>query len=122
MRRAEYLIHLVADFYGMEVDEITGAGRNQEQVRARFACAHLMRDTGMSLPSIGDELNRDHSSIIYALNNAGTLPGFSEDMMRLRSMVDGQRHVIRNEAPAQVVEFTYSDNQSLCGMYWMRMV
>lgn len=67
MTEASACIATAAKVHNLTVADITGYSRKRHIVRARWAAAWLMRRRGMSLPQIGRHLNRDHTTIFYAL-------------------------------------------------------
>ena len=52
---------------GVSCAEIQGPSRKAHIVAARWQVIALLRARGWSLPKIGKELNRDHTTILYAL-------------------------------------------------------
>lgn len=50
------------------LDDLRSHGRTAEICAVRFACIHTLRAAGYSKSRIARFLNRDHSSIIHALN------------------------------------------------------
>ncbi len=71
------LVALVAEFYGLRVDEITGPGRRRLLIEARrMACFLCKRVVDASTTQIGRALKRDHSTVCYHLAQA-TGPSFN---------------------------------------------
>lgn len=63
------IIKYVADYYGISIKDITGYSRKQHIFEARLlAMALLRRELKMSYASIGEFLNRDHSTIVKDLS------------------------------------------------------
>lgn len=63
------VISAVSKKYGVSEDEIRGKKRNQEIVRARNIAIYIIRDiTALSLPKIGLEFDRNHTTIMSSLN------------------------------------------------------
>ncbi len=58
----------VAEFYNLELADLTGRSRNKEVVGPRQMAMYLLREeTGASLPQIGELLGgRDHTTVMYA--------------------------------------------------------
>ena len=52
---------------GVSYAEIQGPSRHAPIVAARWQVIALLRSRGWSLPKIGKELHRDHTTILYAL-------------------------------------------------------
>jgi len=64
----ERIIHECADEYGVTVEDVLGVARKNQVVLARRKAAWLFwKNTKMSYPQIGRLLNKDHSTIIYAV-------------------------------------------------------
>lgn len=64
----EQILLTVADYYRVDVADLTGRSRNKEVVLPRQIAMYLLREeTGTSLPQIGEMLGgRDHTTVIYA--------------------------------------------------------
>ncbi len=64
------LIKVVADFYGINISDITGKSRKHEIVVPRQIIMYLLReDTSCSFPHISQELGgRDHTTAMHAHN------------------------------------------------------
>jgi chromosomal replication initiator protein len=65
---ARQIIKEVAEKHRLKPEHLTGYTRVRPIVRARWEAAHRMRkELKMSSTAIGRRLNRDHTTIIYAL-------------------------------------------------------
>lgn len=64
----EQVIQVVADFYRVDIADLTGRSRNKEVVLPRQVAMYLLREeTDASLPQIGGLLGgRDHTTVMYA--------------------------------------------------------
>ena len=64
----EQILLAVAEFYRVDIADLTGRSRNKEVVVPRQMAMYLLREeTGASLPQIGDLLGgRDHTTVMYA--------------------------------------------------------
>ena len=63
------ILQEVADEYGLQVGDLTGRRKFKRLIGPRCRAMFQMRnDLGMTLESIGMVFGRDHSSIIYGLN------------------------------------------------------
>jgi chromosomal replication initiator protein len=64
----EQVLAVVADFYRVDVADLTGRSRSKEVVIPRQMAMYLLREeTGASLPQIGEALGgRDHTTVMYA--------------------------------------------------------
>lgn len=49
---------------------LRSGNRHRSMVRSRWAVMVALRQLGFSLPEIGDELNRDHSTVLHGLRSA----------------------------------------------------
>lgn len=61
------VLEAVAKRHRLTIDEIRGPSRKRYICNARWDAMRLLRDRGMSLPTIGRILNRDHATIIHGL-------------------------------------------------------
>jgi chromosomal replication initiator protein len=64
----EQILLAVAEYYRVDVADLTGRSRNKEVVLPRQIAMYLLREeTGTSLPQIGEMLGgRDHTTVMYA--------------------------------------------------------
>lgn len=64
----EQVLAAVAEFYRVDIADLTGRSRSKEVVVPRQMAMYLLREeTGASLPQIGDILGgRDHTTVMYA--------------------------------------------------------
>ncbi|MDD5431339.1 MAG: helix-turn-helix domain-containing protein, partial [Candidatus Pacebacteria bacterium] len=67
---AGQVIKAVADYFQIDVNELTGRCRKNSIAEPRQIAMYLLREVlGMSYPSIGEKLGkRDHTTAIYAYN------------------------------------------------------
>lgn len=64
----EVIINETARYYQVAPDEIKGTGRQKNIVTARHITAYLIRNlTNLSLPSIGEFINRDHATVLASV-------------------------------------------------------
>lgn len=61
-------INHLAEGYGYTVVDILGPKRSKHLVYVRNLCVFMLRDKGYSTTEIGRIMNRDHSTIVHALN------------------------------------------------------
>lgn len=65
---AEAVLRAVADFYGVTTEDLTGKRRVQRIVVPRHVAMYIMREDGrLSLPQIGQVLNRDHTTVLHGV-------------------------------------------------------
>jgi len=64
------LVRLVAEHFGLQLDDLSGRRRTQEIANARQIAMYLLREEhDLSLPAIGDLLGgRDHSTVRYGVD------------------------------------------------------
>jgi chromosomal replication initiator protein len=64
----KHIISLVAEFYGVAIEDILGSCRKKTLVNPRQIIMYLLReDLGNSYPTIGQEIgNRDHTTVMHA--------------------------------------------------------
>jgi chromosomal replication initiator protein len=93
----EQVLKVVADYYQVDITDLTGRSRNKEIVIPRQMAMYLLREeTDASLPEIGEALVRDHTTVMYA----------REKMTKLIETDDNRRR----EALA-IKERLYRENQ-----------
>jgi len=62
------IINQVCKFYSMDEAVLRGTLKNKGTTEARQVAIYLIRKlTNLSLPEIGKEFGRDHSTILYAI-------------------------------------------------------
>ena len=61
-------IDVIAQPHGYTVEDILGKSRFKHLVSVRRLCILMLRERGYSTPEIGRLMNRDHSTIVHALN------------------------------------------------------
>lgn len=65
----DLIITEVADFFSIDAAKITGSNRSKELVIPRQIAMYLVRSlTNLSLPDIGREFRRDHSTVHHSIN------------------------------------------------------
>jgi len=64
----DQVLAVVADYYRVDLSDLTGRSRSKEIVLPRQMAMYLLREeTGTSLPQIGEMLGgRDHTTVMYA--------------------------------------------------------
>lgn len=82
-RSPSIVIRVVAEYYHLQADDLTGRTRTKDIAHARQVAMYLLREeNGLSLPAIGDHLGgRDHSTVRYGVDKvAGDLE--ADEMLR----------------------------------------
>lgn len=64
------------------------AKKSRQMIHARWAVMAGMRKRGASLHQVGKRLNRDHTSVVYALRQVEYLAKRDESVARLIELVD----------------------------------
>ncbi len=90
----EFIIEKSAKFYGVTVEDILSKKRSQKFVTPRQIAMYLSRKhTNESLPNIGEKFNRDHSTVIAAINktdeNIKNKPGTMQEILDLENKIKG---------------------------------
>ncbi|MCQ2445337.1 MAG: chromosomal replication initiator protein DnaA [Clostridia bacterium] len=68
------IINEVAKFYGIEPDTIRSVSRKKETLIPRQVAMYIIREkTGLSLPEIGREFGKDHTTVMNAINKVETM-------------------------------------------------
>ncbi len=63
------IINQVCKFYGVEDNVIRGSQKNKSAVEARHMAVYLIRElTNLSTTTIGEELGKDHTTVLYSYN------------------------------------------------------
>ena len=89
---AEMIIESVADYFKLDSDLIRGESRKKEIARARHVAVYLTREmTSMSLPRIGDEFGRDHSTI---LNSCDKVSKMLEQESEMKETIANLKRII----------------------------
>jgi chromosomal replication initiator protein len=84
----EQVLATVAEFYRVNISDLTGRSRSKEIVVPRQMAMYLLREeTGASLPQIGDLLGgRDHTTVMYAHDKMAEL--VETDNQRRREAIE----------------------------------
>lgn len=61
------ILQIVADLYGVTVAELTGKRRFARLTIARQAAAWALRRSGLGVTETGEQLNQDHTTVIYSV-------------------------------------------------------
>jgi len=66
-KNPEEILSIVANFYGLNISELSGPRRNRRLIKPRQIAMYLLREeTDSSLPQIGAVLGvRDHTTVLY---------------------------------------------------------
>ena len=79
------IISQVCKYYSIDETILRGTLKNKGTAEARQVAMYLIRTmTNLSLPDIGKELNKDHSTVLYSINKVeSTLKAGNEEMKNL---------------------------------------
>ena len=72
---------LASNWFEIPYSLLVSDDRHEKVCFVRTICLHEMRQRGYTLKQIGDEMNRDHSTIIYNVNEYNlryNRPGFNK--------------------------------------------
>ena len=118
MTRQDFIINTVADFYGVNPNDILGKSRRPEIVRARFVSMAFMHKDKMVQTQIGRYFKRDHSSVHHAMKqlNESAMPGVQKEILEI-SAVLGKPKPINRLLIADGVGVQYEHNQDCFGLY-----
>ncbi len=87
------IIYTVAEKYGVEEEDLRGKKRMKEIAWARHVAIYIMREkTDMSLPAIGDEFGRDHTTVLSSYKiiekEISENPSFAVEINELINEID----------------------------------
>lgn len=87
------IIHSVADYYNIKPSELVGKRRTRNVVRPRQVAIYLAKLlTTKSLPDIGREFNRDHTTVIHSIERIELLQAtdsaISDDLEIIRRRLE----------------------------------
>jgi chromosomal replication initiator protein len=96
--RVEAVIQAVCDYYGLSRSVLLGKSREMTVAQARQVAMYLLReDAGLTATQVGQELGRDHSTVLHghariatALNSGDTLMSVVLDSIR-KSVLQAHR-------------------------------
>lgn len=78
------------DHFGVTGDDVLGDNRGTYAVNARHVAMWLMRDAGRTYPEIGREMERDHTSAIYAVKRVNKTPALLAVAVEIRALLTGE--------------------------------
>ncbi|MBQ9212099.1 MAG: chromosomal replication initiator protein DnaA [Clostridia bacterium] len=92
---AELIMRTVSDYYGLSLNEMTGATRRREITVPRQIAMYLTREmTGMSLPQIGNVFGgRDHTTVLHSCK---TVESNLKENKGLKSIVEDIKQMVKN--------------------------
>lgn len=87
------ILYTVGEKYGVEVEDLKGKKRTKEIAWARHVAIYIMREkTDMSLPAIGNEFGRDHTTVLSSHKiiekEIAENPSFAVEMNELINEID----------------------------------
>lgn len=83
-------IEAACDLYSIEATDVLGPQRDAKYVKARQIAAWLMREDGLSFPTIGRALKRDHTTAIHSVRAVEKQPALLALARQLYSQGVGQ--------------------------------
>jgi len=92
---AELIMRTVSDYYGLNINEMTGATRKREITVPRQIAMYLTREmTGMSLPQIGMVFGgRDHTTVMHSCR---IVEERTKENAGMKNIVDDIQQLVRN--------------------------
>jgi chromosomal replication initiator protein len=90
--RIQTVAFVVCEELKVKLKDITGKTRKRPAVVARFTAISIIREYGITLQSIGNYFNRDHTSVIHACKEVGNMLEVDEEYKKL---YDGLKIKIR---------------------------
>ena len=92
---ADLIMRTVTDYYGLSMNEMTGATRKREITVPRQIAIYLTREmTGMSLPQIGVVFGgRDHTTVLHSYK---TVEANLKENESMRALVEDIKRLVRN--------------------------
>lgn len=103
----DQILRIVATYYVLPLDELTGPRRSRNIALARQVVMYLARDlTDMSLPRIGQSLGgRDHTTIMYGCDKIAALfekdDGIRRQILEIKNKLIGSDHRLEFAAGAR---------------------
>jgi len=103
----DQILRIVAAYYVLPLDELTGPRRSRNIALARQIVMYLARDlTDMSLPRIGQSLGgRDHTTIMYGCDKIAALfekdDGIRRQILEIKNKLIGSDHRLELAAGAR---------------------
>lgn len=89
--RSTMILHLVADHFGLTVEQILKGGRTQYVALARHMAFYLFRTTlKLSLPQIGLRFNRDHATVLYGYRRIARLIQSDPEMASVIALMEAE--------------------------------
>jgi chromosomal replication initiator protein len=81
---ADYIIKQVENHFNLKDDEIKGMRRDREYTYPRQIAMYICRElTQLSLPEIGKEFGRDHSTVMHSIRKIKNVMDKNLDSMRI---------------------------------------
>ncbi len=91
IKKYEKLINEILDYYKIDKNSFFSSSREAHLVEARQIFAYCLRENFyLSFPAIGEILNRDHTTIMYAYNKIGLLINKNRRIKRLLKRLLGK--------------------------------
>ncbi len=92
-KKINRILYAVGEKYGVEIEDLIGKKRTKEIAWARHVAIYVMREkTDMSLPAIGTEFGRDHTTVLSSHKiiekEIAQNPSFAVEMNELINEID----------------------------------
>lgn len=86
------VVHVVSEYFGFQIEDITGRRRTEKLAWARQIAMFLCREfPNRSLTDVGNYFKRDHGTVMFACNKVvdrmSVYPNVREEMSRIREQL-----------------------------------
>jgi len=79
--KADFIINYICDMDGLYVHNLRGKSRSRELVMGRkYFCYFSRKYTKLHLREIGNMINRDHATVIHAINDLTNLAVYDKEV------------------------------------------
>lgn len=78
------------EHYAVSGDDVLGTNRSRVVLDARHVAMWLMRDAGRTLVEIGEEMGKDHTSVMNGVRRVESTPGLLAVAVELRGLLTGE--------------------------------
>lgn len=80
----------VCDHYDVDGDAVLGGSRSRAATDARHVAMWLMRDADRTLTEIGDEMDRDHTTVLNAVRRVDRTSDLLTVATEIRALLTGE--------------------------------
>jgi chromosomal replication initiation ATPase DnaA len=76
------LIKVVSEVFGTTPKDIKGKGRTKPEADARAVCFYFLRKKGMTVETVGEFLNRHHTTVVLGTQKVDSLLSFDKSFIK----------------------------------------